>query len=76
MIKRALISVFDKNGILDFSKFLIENGVEIISTGGTYKHLRENGVTVTEINEVTNFPEMLDEELKLFIQLFMQEYLL
>ena len=39
MIKRALISVFDKNGILDFSKFLIENGVEIISTGGTYKHL-------------------------------------
>ena len=64
MIKRALISVFDKNGILDFSKFLIENGVEIISTGGTYKHLRENGVTVTEINEVTNFPEMLDGRVK------------
>ena len=63
-MKRALISVFDKNGILDFSKFLIENGVEIISTGGTYKHLRENGVTVTEINEVTNFPEMLDRRVK------------
>ena len=37
MIKRALVSVFDKTGVLDFSKFLAENGVEIISTGGTYK---------------------------------------
>ena len=64
MIKRALISVFDKTGILDFSKFLAENGVEVISTGGTYKHLRENGVAVTEVNEVTNFPEMLDGRVK------------
>ena len=64
MIKRALISVFDKTGILDFSKFLAENGVEIISTGGTYKHLKENGVAVTEVNEVTNFPEMLDGRVK------------
>ena len=59
MIKRALISVFDKTGILDFSKFLAESGVEVISTGGTYKHLKDNGVAVTEVNEVTNFPEML-----------------
>lgn len=64
MIKRALISVFDKEGILDFSKFLSENGVEVISTGGTYKHLKENGVKVTEVNEVTNFPEMLDGRVK------------
>ena len=64
MIKRALISVFDKTGILDFSKFLAENGVEVISTGGTYKHLKENGVVVTEVNEVTNFPEMLDGRVK------------
>lgn len=64
MIKRALISVFDKTGILDFSKFLAENGVEVISTGGTYKHLKENGVSVTEVNEVTNFPEMLDGRVK------------
>lgn len=64
MIKRALISVFDKTGILDFSKFLAENGVEVISTGGTYKHLKENGVAVTEVNEVTNFPEMLDGRVK------------
>ena len=47
MIKRALISVFDKTGILDFSKFLAEKGVEVISTGGTYRHLKENGVAVT-----------------------------
>lgn len=64
MIKRALVSVFDKDGILDFSKFLQEKGVEIISTGGTYKHLKENGVNVTEVNEVTNFPEMLDGRVK------------
>ena len=64
MIKRALISVFNKEGILDFSKFLSENGVEIISTGGTYKHLKDNGLKVTEVNEVTNFPEMLDGRVK------------
>ena len=64
MIKRALISVFDKTGILDFSKFLPEKGVEVISTGGTYRHLKENGVAVTEVNEVTNFPEMLDGRVK------------
>lgn len=64
MIKRALVSVFDKDGILDFSKFLQEKGVEIISTGGTYKHLKDNGVNVIEVNEVTNFPEMLDGRVK------------
>lgn len=64
MIKRALISVFDKEGVLDFSKFLSDKGVEVISTGGTYKHLKENGVPVIEVNEVTNFPEMLDGRVK------------
>ncbi|MBQ6820250.1 MAG: bifunctional phosphoribosylaminoimidazolecarboxamide formyltransferase/IMP cyclohydrolase [Clostridium sp.] len=64
MIKRALVSVFDKDGILDFSNFLQEKGVEIISTGGTYKHLKENGVNVIEVNEVTDFPEMLDGRVK------------
>ena len=64
MIKRALISVFNKEGVLDFSKFLTENGVEVISTGGTYSHLKNNGVSVTEVNEVTNFPEMLDGRVK------------
>ena len=64
MIKRALVSVFDKEGILEFSNFLQDKGVEIISTGGTYKHLKENGVNVIEVNEVTNFPEMLDGRVK------------
>ena len=64
MIKRALISVFNKEGVLDFSKFLAESGVEVISTGGTYNHLKNNGVEVTEVNEVTNFPEMLDGRVK------------
>jgi len=62
--KRALISVFDKEGVLEFAKFLVSKDIEIISTGGTYKHLKENGVDVIEVNEVTNFPEMLDGRVK------------
>lgn len=63
-MKRALISVFDKNGILEFANFLVNHGVEIISTGGTYKHLKENGVPVIEVTEVTGAPEMLDGRVK------------
>lgn len=64
MKKRALISVFDKSGILEFARFLYEKNVEIVSTGGTYKYLKENGLEVTEISEVTNFKEMLDGRVK------------
>ena len=64
MKKRALISVYDKTGILEFAKFLIAKGNEIISTGGTYKYLKENGLKVTEISEVTKFKEMLDGRVK------------
>lgn len=64
MKKRALISVFDKEGVLDFAKFLVESDVEIISTGGTYRYLKDNGIQVIEVNEVTNFPEMLDGRVK------------
>lgn len=64
MKQRALISVFDKTGILEFAKFLSDRNVEIISTGGTYKYLKENGVSVIEISEVTNFKEMLDGRVK------------
>ena len=64
MSKRALISVFDKDGVLDFAKFLVSKDVEIVSTGGTYRYLKENGIDVIEINEVTNFPEMLDGRVK------------
>jgi phosphoribosylaminoimidazolecarboxamide formyltransferase/IMP cyclohydrolase len=63
-IKRALISVSDKNGIVDFAKELSLLGVDIISTGGTYKLLKENGLSVKEVSEVTGFPEMLDGRVK------------
>src|SRR5215213_1473335 len=63
-IKRALISVSDKTGILEFAKELTSFGVQIISTGGTAKTLRENGIAVTEVADITNFPEMMDGRVK------------
>ncbi|VWL85518.1 bifunctional phosphoribosylaminoimidazolecarboxamide formyltransferase/IMP cyclohydrolase [Oceanivirga miroungae] len=63
-MKRALISVYDKENILDFAKFLVENGVEIISTGGTYKYLKENNIDVLEVSSVTGVNEMLDGRVK------------
>ena len=65
MLKRALISVFDKEELPNFAEFLVGQGVELISTGGTYKYLKEKGLKVTEVSEVTNFPEMLDGRVKL-----------
>ena len=64
MKSRALISVFNKNGILPLAKFLETKGVEIVSTGGTFKYLKENGVNVIDVTNVTNFPEMLDGRVK------------
>lgn len=64
MKKRALISLYDKDGILDFAKFLVSKDVEIISTGGTFRYLKENGIDVIDISDVTNFPEMLDGRVK------------
>lgn len=64
MKKRALISVFNKDGVLDLARFLESIDVEIISTGGTFKYLKDNGINVVEVNEVTNFPEMLDGRVK------------
>lgn len=61
---RALISVSDKTGIVDVAKQLVELGVEIISTGGTYKKLKEEGVPAIEISEITGFPECLDGRVK------------
>jgi len=63
-MKRALISVSDKTGIIPFAKELVNLGVEIISTGGTAKLLKEEGVKVTGISEVTGFPEILDGRVK------------
>ena len=64
MVKRAVLSVSDKTGILDLAKALVECGAEIISTGGTAKTLREANIPVTEVSDVTSFPEMLDGRVK------------
>jgi phosphoribosylaminoimidazolecarboxamide formyltransferase / IMP cyclohydrolase len=63
-MKRALISVYDKTNLLSLAQFLISRDVEILSTGGTYKFLKENGVAVTEVSEVTGFEEILDGRVK------------
>jgi len=63
-VRRALISVSDKNGILEFAKSLSDMGVAILSTGGTYKVLSEAGLPVTEVSEYTGFPEMMDGRVK------------
>lgn len=63
-ITRALISVSDKAGVIEFSKELAGYGVEILSTGGTAKLLREAGLTVMDVSEFTGFPEMLDGRVK------------
>src|SRR5512144_2254651 len=63
-ITRALISVSDKTGIIEFSRELAGYGVEILSTGGTARLLREAGLTVKDVSEFTGFPEMLDGRVK------------
>ena len=63
-ITRALLSVSDKTGILDFAKGLEAAGVEILSTGGTAKHLKDNGVKVTDVSDHTKFPELFDGRVK------------
>ena len=64
MPKRALLSVSDKTGLVDFAKTLTATGYELISTGGTSKALRDAGLTVADISDVTGFPEMLDGRVK------------
>ena len=63
-IRRALLSVFDKTGIVDLARTLAEQGVEILSTGSTAARIREAGVAVTDVESVTGFPEMLDGRVK------------
>src|SRR5476651_457502 len=63
-IQRALISVSDKSGLIPFAQILAAAGVELISTGGTAKALREAGLVVKDISEHTGFPEMLDGRVK------------
>lgn len=63
-MKRALISVYDKTGIVEFSKELVKMGWEIVSTGGTAKKLEEEGIKVIDIYSITNFPECFDGRVK------------
>jgi len=63
-VKRALISVSDKSGVVEFASALRELGVELLSTGGTYRLLQDNGLAVTEVAEYTGFPEMMDGRVK------------
>lgn len=64
MKKRALLSVSDKAGILEFAQALVALDYEILSTGGTMKHLKENGVAVTAVDQVTGFPEIMEGRVK------------
>ena len=63
-IRRALLSVSDKRGVVDFARELVDLGVEILSTGGTARLLSENGVRATEVSDYTGFPEMMDGRVK------------
>jgi phosphoribosylaminoimidazolecarboxamide formyltransferase/IMP cyclohydrolase len=64
MTKRALLSVSDKTGLVDFARDLAKAGYELISTGGTARALRDAGLTVADISDITGFPEMLDGRVK------------
>jgi len=63
-VSRALISVSDKTGIVEFAQALTEQGVELLSTGGTFRLLSENNIAVTEVSDYTGFPEMMDGRVK------------
>lgn len=62
--KLALISVYYKEGVVDFAKSLVKLGYDITSTGGTLKMLRENGIDAIDVTELTNFEEILDGRVK------------
>jgi len=63
-IKRALLSVSDKTGLVELGKALSGKGVELVSTGGTAKALRDAGLTVKDVSDLTGFPEMMDGRVK------------
>src|SRR5690606_35280391 len=63
-VRRALISVSDKTGVVEFARELVQLGVEILSTGGTFKLLSENGIAAVEVADYTGFPEMMDGRVK------------
>lgn len=64
MVKRAIISVYDKDGIVEFAKALEQMGIDIVSTGGTHKLLVDNGIAAISVEDVTHFPEIMDGRVK------------
>src|ERR671939_579252 len=64
IVKRALISVSDKSGLIDFARALAGHGIELISTGGTAKAIAQAGLTVRDVADLTGFPEMMDGRVK------------
>ena len=63
-VNRALLSVFDKEGIVELAQLLVTKNIEILSTGGTAKTLRENNIPVVDVSDYTNFPEIMDGRVK------------
>src|SRR3954470_228953 len=63
-IKRALLSVSDKTGLAELGRALARHGIELVSTGGTARALREAGLEVRDVSELTGFPEMMDGRVK------------
>ncbi|MEL6435617.1 MAG: bifunctional phosphoribosylaminoimidazolecarboxamide formyltransferase/IMP cyclohydrolase, partial [Pseudomonadota bacterium] len=63
-VKRALLSVFDKTGVVELARDLVARGVELVSTGGTYRALSDAGLPVTDVSAVTGFPEIMDGRVK------------
>ena len=63
-MKRALISVSNKDGVVEFSRGLVDLGYEIISTGGTYQTIKDAGIPVRKVSDITGFPEILDGRVK------------
>src|SRR6056297_1070680 len=63
-VRRALLSVSDKTGLTDLGRALADRGIELLSTGGTARALRDAGLTVRDVSDVTGFPEMMDGRVK------------
>lgn len=63
-IKRVLLSVTDKSGLAEFAKFFVDGGASLVSTGGTFKALQDAGLPVTQVSEVTGFPEIMGGRVK------------
>jgi phosphoribosylaminoimidazolecarboxamide formyltransferase/IMP cyclohydrolase len=63
-VRRALLSTHDRSGLIDLARALVETGAELVASGGTAGALREAGLAVTDVSDVTGFPEMLDGRVK------------